>query len=55
MKIHIYKAKDGWRWRAVARNGKITADSGEAYTRDFDAKRARSAFVRAIVRMVAKK
>ena len=30
-KIHLYKARDGWRWRAVARNGRIVAESGEAY------------------------
>lgn len=31
MKAEIYKAKDGWRWRIIAANGKILADSGEAY------------------------
>jgi uncharacterized protein YegP (UPF0339 family) len=31
-KYEIYKAADGWRWRLVARNGKIVA-SGEAYKR----------------------
>jgi len=31
-KYEIYKAADGWRWRLVARNGKIIA-SGEAYKR----------------------
>ena len=31
--ILIYKARDGWRWRAVAGNGRIVAESGEAYTR----------------------
>jgi uncharacterized protein YegP (UPF0339 family) len=30
-KIEIYKAPDGLRWRAVAKNGEIVA-SGEAYT-----------------------
>ena len=34
----VYFADDGWRWRLVASNGKITADSGEAYIRRFDAK-----------------
>lgn len=28
----------GWRWRLIAPNGKITADSGEAYVHRFDAK-----------------
>ena len=31
--LDIYKARDGWRWRLVAANGNILADSGEAYTR----------------------
>ena len=36
-KIEIYRAKDGHRWRLRAANGKILADSGEAYTRKSDA------------------
>jgi len=40
MKIHIYKAKDGYRWRAKKRNGKIIAEGGEAYTRKAGAERA---------------
>lgn len=32
MKVHIYNAKDGWRWHLRARNGRIVAESGEAYT-----------------------
>lgn len=34
----VYWAKDGWRWRLVAPNGKIVADSGEAYKRRYDCK-----------------
>lgn len=34
----VYKSKDGWRWRLVAPNGKLTAESGEAYIRRFDCK-----------------
>jgi hypothetical protein len=30
-KIHLYKAKDGWRWRAIT-GGRIVAESGEGYT-----------------------
>jgi uncharacterized protein YegP (UPF0339 family) len=30
-KIEVYRARDGWRWRYVAANGKVMADSGEAY------------------------
>lgn len=32
LKIKPYKAKDGWRWRARTKNGKIIAESGEAYS-----------------------
>jgi uncharacterized protein YegP (UPF0339 family) len=38
--FELYKAADGWRWRLVAANGRIIADSGEAYTRRYDAARA---------------
>jgi uncharacterized protein YegP (UPF0339 family) len=38
--LTIYKARDGWRWRLVAKNGHCVADSGEAYTRRSDALRA---------------
>ena len=32
MKFHVYQdTKKGWRWRLKARNGRIIADSGEAY------------------------
>jgi uncharacterized protein YegP (UPF0339 family) len=31
MKLIIYKAADGWRWRIKGRNGRIVADGGEAY------------------------
>lgn len=37
----IYQDAAGeWRWRLVAVNGKIVADSGEGYTRASDAERA---------------
>ena len=29
-----------WRWRLVAANGRVIADSGESYTRPGDAERA---------------
>lgn len=41
----VYFADDGWRWRLVAPNGKITADSGEAYIRRYDAKVAATRLV----------
>jgi hypothetical protein len=31
--VTIYKAKDGWRWHARDTNGKLVAESGEAYER----------------------
>lgn len=36
-KVQIYEAKDGWRWRIRARNGRIIAESGEAYKTRFGA------------------
>lgn len=36
----VYQSADGWRWRLVARNGRIVADSGEAYARKAGAIRA---------------
>lgn len=36
----VYQAADGYRWRLVAHNGKIVADSGEAYTTRQNARRA---------------
>lgn len=41
MKFVVYQDKSsGWRWRLVAHNGRIVADSAEAYTRKADAIRA---------------
>jgi uncharacterized protein YegP (UPF0339 family) len=31
MKITVYRASDGWRWRAEAANGEVVSESGEAY------------------------
>jgi uncharacterized protein YegP (UPF0339 family) len=39
-KWQVWQAKDGWRWRLKAANGRIVAESGEAYTRERDARRA---------------
>jgi uncharacterized protein YegP (UPF0339 family) len=38
--ITVYKAKDGHRWRITAHNGKIVAESGEAYERPSGAKKS---------------
>lgn len=35
-----YPAKDGYRWRLLAANHKVIADSGEAYTTRHDCHRA---------------
>jgi len=48
--FRIYRARDGWRWRAVRANGRIVADSGEAYTRKAGARRAVWRFIAAIDR-----
>ena len=37
--FQVYPARDGWRWRLVAANGRIVA-TGEAHTRKRDAVRA---------------
>jgi uncharacterized protein YegP (UPF0339 family) len=39
-KIEKFQSKDGFRWRLVATNGKIIADSGEAYSSASALKRA---------------
>lgn len=38
--IAVYRARDGWRWRLKAANGRTVADSGEAYVRKANAERA---------------
>ena len=38
--LEVYEAKDGWRWRRQAGNGEVISESGEAYTREYDAKDA---------------
>lgn len=37
--FEVYRARDGWRWRLRAANGRIVA-IGEAHTRKADALRA---------------
>ena len=38
-RFEVYQARDGWRWRLRAANGRIVA-TGEAHTRKRDAVRA---------------
>jgi uncharacterized protein YegP (UPF0339 family) len=40
VRYDVWKANDGWRWRLVARNGRIVCESGEAYIRKSSADRA---------------
>jgi uncharacterized protein YegP (UPF0339 family) len=49
MKFEVYRDKAGeYRWRLLASNGQLTADSGEGYTRREDAHRAIAALLTAI-------
>lgn len=54
MKLRIYKdTSKQWRWRLVARNGNILADSGESYTKRSECiKRARQSTGRDTVQML---
>lgn len=36
-RVVVYQAPDGWRWHYQASNGRILADSGQAYSRKVDA------------------
>lgn len=41
MKVQVYQDKaKGWRWKLVAANNKIMADSGEGYATQWGARRA---------------
>lgn len=45
MRIELYQDAAGeYRWRLVADNGRVVADSGEGYTRKRDAQRAVQSF-----------
>jgi uncharacterized protein YegP (UPF0339 family) len=49
MRFEVYKDKAAeYRWRLLASNGKLAADSGEGYTRREDAHRAIAALLLAI-------
>lgn len=49
MRIEIYQTKDGqYAWRSVARNGRITADGAETYSRKHDCKKAAFTHVQTI-------
>jgi uncharacterized protein YegP (UPF0339 family) len=46
--FQIHKAKDGWRWRCLAPNKKIVAESGEAYAQRDGARKAVNTFITAL-------
>lgn len=50
--LTVYRSPDGWRWRLRARNGKIVADSGEAYARKRNAVRAAESLAAAFIGIV---
>lgn len=41
-RFEVYRARDGWRWRLKAANGRVVA-VGESYTRERDAIRSLNA------------
>lgn len=47
----VYEARDGYRWRLLAANGRTIADSGEAYTRKPDADRAVKVAIQTVERI----
>lgn len=51
--VSLYRARDGWRWRLVAPNGRILADSGEAYTRKAGAAKGCTRAAQAMCALVA--
>jgi uncharacterized protein YegP (UPF0339 family) len=44
---HVYRARDGWRWRMLARNARIIAEWGEAFTSRRSAERSLGLVIRA--------
>lgn len=53
-RFEVYQDKAGlYRWRLLARNGRIIADSGEGYLRKADAHRAITTTVQAVAGVVA--
>lgn len=46
-KLERYRSRDGFRWRLLAVNGKIIADSAEAYETAYGLRRATASVIRA--------
>lgn len=41
LRFEVYKDRGGyWRWKLIANNGKLIADSGEGYASEYNAVRA---------------
>lgn len=51
--VETYRAKDGYRWRLKAENGKIIAESGEAYTEANDAREGFDRVAKRILELIA--
>jgi uncharacterized protein YegP (UPF0339 family) len=45
-KIQIYRAADGWRWRATANNNRTIADGAEAFDSQYNAERSAEDFIK---------
>lgn len=39
-RVVFFKSKNGWRWRVIAANGNVLANSGQGYSRKCDCVRA---------------
>jgi hypothetical protein len=46
MRVTVYRAQVGWRWKGIADTGEIVSDSAEAYEDKFDAVEAAKQFGR---------
>lgn len=52
-RAEVYEAADGWRWRIFAANGENVGNGSEAYDNKFNAERALTIFMGAMVRLFA--
>lgn len=59
MKLEVFKAASTfnsqmWRWRVIARNGKIVAASSEGFATRYGAKRNLRSTLRSLIKLEAK-
>lgn len=47
--VHVYKSAGSWRWRLKSANGRIVADSAEAYVTKRGADRAAGVLSNALI------